>query len=439
MQTTAELSSIPKNWARRFFIIWTGQAFSLVGSALVQFALIWYLTKTTGSATVLAVASLIGILPMVFLAPFAGTWIDRWNRRITMIAADSIIAFATLVLMFLFATGLVQVWHVYAILLIRAAGGAFHYPSMSSSTSLMVPKEHLARIAGMNQTLQGIISIVSPPLGALLLALLPMQWVLSVDIITAALAVGPLLFLAIPQPPRQIAQAAGLIKKTSYWQDMKEGFTYIAHWPGLLGIIIIAMMVNFLLSPVSALMPLMIMKIFHGGPLQLGWSESVFGVGMIAGGLVLSAWGGFKQRIITTLSGIIGIGIGVTLAGLTPGNLFPIFLVGYFVLGFTQVFANGPLSAIFQANIEPDMQGRVLTLVSAGATAMMPLSLMIAGPVSDWLGIRVWFMIGGIASILMAIIAFMIKPIREIESNRRVSEVAPATSQPADQPAAPIK
>jgi MFS transporter, DHA3 family, macrolide efflux protein len=356
-----------------------------------------------------------------------------------MIVADSIIAFATLVLMFLFATGLVQVWHIYAILLVRAAGGAFHFPSMASSTSLMVPKEHLPRIAGMNQTLQGIISIVSPPLGALLLALLPMQWVLSVDIITAALAVGPLLFLTIPQPPRQIAQAAGLVQKTSYWHDMKEGFTYIAHWPGLLGIIIIAMMVNFLLSPVSALAPLMITKIFKGGALQLGWSESVLGVGMIAGGLVLSAWGGFKKRIVTTLSGIVGIGIGVTMAGLTPGNLFPLFLVGYFVLGFTQVFANGPLSAIFQANIEPDKQGRVLTLVSAGATAMMPLSLMIAGPVSDWLGIRVWFMIGGISSILMAIVAFMIKPIREIESNRRVSAVAPATSQPADQLAAPVK
>ena len=144
-----------------------------------------------------------------------------------MIVADSSIAAATGVLILLFATGMIQVWHVYIILLLRSLGGAFHSPAMSSSTILMVPNRHLARVAGMNQTLQGIISILAPPLGALLISLLPTQQVLAVDICTAALAVIPLFFISIPQPPRQIAPANGSMQRTSYWHDLNEGFVYL--------------------------------------------------------------------------------------------------------------------------------------------------------------------------------------------------------------------
>ncbi|HMZ07379.1 MAG TPA: MFS transporter, partial [Anaerolineales bacterium] len=161
-------TTLPQNWAVRFFSIFTGQAFSLFGSSLVQFALIWYLTQKTGSATILATASLFGMLPQILLGPIAGTVVDRGNRRIIMIVSDASIALSTLVLVYLFSAGLVQIWHIYLILAIRSAGGAFHYPAMASSTSLMVPEKHLSRVAGANQTLQGLISIVAPPIGALL-------------------------------------------------------------------------------------------------------------------------------------------------------------------------------------------------------------------------------------------------------------------------------
>jgi MFS transporter, DHA3 family, macrolide efflux protein len=223
----APASPTPQRWAAKFFVIWTGQAFSLVGSALVQFALVWWLTKTTGSATVLATATLVALLPQILLGPFVGALVDRWNRRLIMIIADTAIAAATGVLIVLFAAGIVQVWHVYAILLFRSLGGAFHSPAMTSSTSLMVPKQHLARIAGMNQTLQGIISIFAPPLGALLISLLPTEQVLAVDIATAALAVIPLFFIPVPQPPRQVAQENGTARRTSYWHDLREGFLYM--------------------------------------------------------------------------------------------------------------------------------------------------------------------------------------------------------------------
>ena len=416
--STASSTLVPERWGAKFFTVWGGQAFSLVGSALVQFALVWWLTAKTGSATILATATLAALLPQIVLGPFAGALVDRWDRRIIMIVTDTSIAAATGVLIFLYATGRVQVWHVYIILFLRSLGGAFHHPAMTSSTSLMVPDKHLARIAGMNQTLQGTISIFAPPLGALLISLLPTEQVLAIDIGTAALAVIPLFFIPIPQPPRQVAQANGTAQKTSYWHDLKEGFLYVVKWPGLFGVVLLAMLLNFLLSPASSLLPLLVRQEFHGGAQQLGWVESVFGVGVILGGLALSAWGGFKRRILTSFCGIVGIGIGVILTGLSPAEMFWLLLAANFVLGFAQVFANGPLMAIFQSTVAPDVQGRVFSLIGAGATAMMPLSLLIAGPLSDWLGVRVWYVFGGAVCILTTVAALFIPAIVNIEQNR---------------------
>lgn len=414
------------NWKLKFFTIWIGQAFSLVGSSLVQFALVWWLTQETGSATILATVSLVALLPQIVLGPFVGALVDRWNRRLIMIVADSTIAVATLGLMVLFATGRVEVWHIYAISLIRSLGGAFHYPAMSASTSLMVPKEHLARLAGANQLLQGLITIFAPPMGALLISLVSTQNVLAIDIGTALIAILPLLFIAIPQPDKQAAQDTVTGLKPSYWHDLKAGLLYVVKWPGLFGIILLAMMLNFLLSPSSSLLPLLVMQEFGGGAQELAWVESAFGIGIILGGIILSAWGGFKRRIITSFTGVIGIGVGVVVIGLAPPELFYLLLTGSFIMGLMQALANGPLHAIFQAAIAPEMQGRVFSLISAGATAMMPLSLLVAGPMSDWLGVRFWYVMGGTICILMTVVAFFIPAIMGIEENRNPTGRAPA-------------
>ena len=162
---------------------------------------------------------------------------------------------------------------------------------MTASTSLMVPKEHLARIAGANQTLQGLLSIFAPPLGALLIELFSTQNVLLIDVGTAMLAVLPLFFVPIPQPARHALQARGEIEQTSYLHDLREGFTYVVQWKGLLGVIILAMILNFLLVPASSFLPLVVTKVFNGGAAELGWVESVFGVGVIVGGILLSIAG----------------------------------------------------------------------------------------------------------------------------------------------------
>ena len=408
--------SVQGKWASRFFTIWVGQAFSLFGSAIVQFALVWWLTQKTGSATVLATATLVALLPQILLGPFAGTLVDRWNRRIIMIVADAGIAFVTVGLIYLFATGQIQVWHIYAAAMIRSLGGAFHQPAMSSSTSLMVPDKHLARVAGANQSLQGLINIFAPPLGALLLEAYSTQTVLMIDIATAAIAILPLLFLRIPQPPRQV-QSEESSPKTSYLQDLREGFSYVVRWKGLLGLILLAMALNFLLVPASSFLPLVVTKIFNGGAAELGWVESLFGAGIIVGGITLSIWGGFKRRIVTSFCGVIGLGLGIVITGLVPPGLFYLLFVANFIVGFSQVFANGPLMAIMQSTVAPEMQGRVFSLLTAGATAMMPLSLLISGPVADRFGIRFWYLFGGTICILMTIAATFNPAIMNIEKN----------------------
>jgi DHA3 family macrolide efflux protein-like MFS transporter len=299
---------------------------------------------------------------------------------------------------------------------------------MSASTALMVPREQLARIAGLNQALFGTINIIAPPLGALLIILLPMQSVLLIDVGTALIAITILFFVIIPRPPRQIAQSGNSQKKTSYWQDLRAGWVYLVSWPGLLGIALMAMLLNFLLTPASSLIPLLVTREYHGGAPQLALVDSLMGVGVILGGILLSVWGGFKKRIITCVSGIIGIGAGIVLIGCLPANLFSIALAGAFLVGFAEVMANGPIDAILQSQVEPDMQGRVFSLIRSGATAMSPLSLLIAGPVSDWLGVRTWFYFGGIICILVAVSSFFIPVIMKVEENRKTVPAEPASS-----------
>ena len=414
------------NWARRFFTIWTGQALSLFGSALVQFALIWWLTQESGSATVLAIATLVGMLPQIVLGPFAGALVDRWNRRIIMIAADLTIALVSLLLAYLFATGTVQIWHIYAVMAVRALGGAFHYPAMVASTPLMVPNEQLTRINGLNQALQGVNSLVAPPVGALLLGILPTQGILMIDVGTALIAILPLLFLSVPQPEQHKDEHAGL--KPSLFQDVRDGLAYVRTIPGFTAIISMALFLNFLLVPTGALVPLLVTKHFGKGAIELGLLESSMGIGIIAGGILLSIWGGFKKKIATSLTGIIGLGVGVMLVGIAPADLFILAIAGNVILGIMIPMANGPIGALMQSIVRPDMQGRVMSLVNSGATAISPLGLLLAGPFSDWLGLRVWFWVGGILCVLIAIAAFFRPVIMNVESHHE--EVPVPASEP---------
>lgn len=422
--TVAEVPQELKNWKTPFFTVWIGQAFSLLGSQLVQFALVWYLTQKTGSGVVLTTATLVAILPQVFLAPIAGSIVDRGNRRRIMILADSSVAALTLFLALLFALGVVQIWHIYVLMFLRSLGAAFQQPALTASTSLMVPKKNLGRVQGMNQVLQNGLTVFSAPLGALLLVWLPMQAILALDIVTAAIAVGTLFFIRIPQPPK-VEQAEG-VAKPNVWQDMRAGFRYVAGWPGLLIVLFMATLINFLLNPASALSPLLIIKHFGGGAQELGWFDAAFGLGAIGGGVLLGIWGGFKKQIVTAMGGLVGLGIGIGAVGIIPSDGFPLLILAALFAGLMIPIVNGSLGALMQATVDPAMQGRVFTLVGALATAMSPLGLIIAGPLADTLGVQTWYFAGGLACIAMGTLAFFLPAVMTLETGRPEKTKVPA-------------
>jgi DHA3 family macrolide efflux protein-like MFS transporter len=375
---------------------------------------------------VLATATLAAILPETLLGPLVGTLVDRWNRRVVMIVADLSIAAVTVALAILFATETIQIWHIYLMLLARSVGGIFHYSAMNASTALLVPSDQLQRVSGINQTLRAAINIVSPPTGALLLGILPMQGILFIDVATAILGTLPLLFLSIPQPVREL-DAEGK-HKTSIMQDMKEGFAYIAAWPGLMAIILMALAANFLLTPTGSLMPLLVTKHFGLGALEFGLMDSIWAFGMVGGGILLSIWGGFKKKVATAMLGVIGIGLGIIIVGLAPANMFWLAVGGMTLSGMMNPITNGPLGAIMQANVKPEMQGRVMGVVISLSTLMTPLSLIIAGPVSDAIGIRTWYWIAGLVCLLMGIGAFFIPLIMNVEKNHNGMTDSPAST-----------
>ena len=405
-----------KPWKATFFTIWSGQALSILGSQLVQFALIWYLTIQTGSATVLATASLVGMLPNVVLGPLIGTLVDRWNRRWIMLIADSIVALATLLLGALFVLNVDKIWHIFAVLFVRSLASTFHRNAMSASTSLMVPVEHLTRIQGLNQLLNGGLNVVAAPLGALLLGMLPMQGILAIDVITAIFAILPLAFIQVPQPEWYAVDA----EKTTVWIDFKAGLRYIISWPALFIIGLMTLGINFTIIPAFSLLPLMVKDDFGGSAIHLSWVESAMGAGMIIGGAMLGLWGGFSRKILTSLVGLMGMGAGTLILALAPSSAFFLAVVGALLVGFMTPMTMGPFFAIIQSTVEPDMQARIFSLLSSVGTGIAPLGLMIAGPVADRVGIQAWFLLGGFLCIFMAVAGLFIPAVMNMEKKGNI-------------------
>jgi len=399
-----------KNWATRFYTLWTGQALSLLGSQLVQFAIIWYLTQETNSATTLAIASMMGLLPQVLLSPFIGTWVDRGNRRLIMIFADGTVAIATLVLAILFSLGVQEIWHIYFVLLIRSVAGGFHQSAFGASVVLLVPKDQLARVQGFNQALYGGMSIISAPLGAYLLAVLSMQGILAIDVSTAVIAVVIVFLTQIPQPER------GELAASTFWQDFVAGYRYIITWRGLLIILILAMVINFFFSATEPLTPLLITNHFKGGASQLGLWLALFSVGTLLGGIILGVWGGFKRKIVTAMVGLILMGVLTFAIGIVPAHLFTLALIINTAFGLMIPIVNGSIGATLQSSISPDMQGRVFAFIQSVAMLVSPLALIVAGPFADRFGIQPWFIIAGIICAIMGALGFFFPDVMEIEN-----------------------
>jgi len=395
-------------WRRPFFAVWAGQALSLLGSHLVQFALIWHLTITTGSATTLAMASLAGLMPQVLLSPLIGTWVDRGDRRRIMLAADGTIAAATLLLAASFAAGVVEVWHIYALLAVRAVGGGFHGSAFGASVVLMVPARHLSRVQGLTQALRGGLDIAAAPLGALLIATVPMQAILAIDVGTALVAMVPLLFVRIPRPTRTAAPA-------TFLADMGGGLRYVLAWRGLMVVLGMVMAINFLFTPASALLPLLVSDHFGKGAAGFALLSAVASAGTLGGGVLLGIWGGLRSRIATALAALVGLGLSTLVVGLLPPGGFTVALAAMAVSGLLQPIVNGSFGATLQAAIAPEMQGRVFAFILSAASAMSPLGLVLAGPLADAFGAQLPFVLGGVLCAAMGALGFALPAVMGLE------------------------
>lgn len=417
MSKITQSERVAGNWQLRFFSIFVGQAFSLTGSALTQFVLLWWITDTTGSASALAVAGVMALLPQALLGPIGGALADRWSRRFIMIVADAVTAACMLVLVLLFATNRVELWHVYVLMFIRSSMQAFQQPAAAASTAMLVPAEWLPRVAGMNQTVQGVMSIASAPLGALALAFLPLQGALMIDVVTALLGIVPLFFFQVPQ--NRLPDTHG----NSFWNDLKEGVRYVARERGLLHLYALNGLVVLTVLPTFALTPLLVKEWFKGGVNEVALMEALAGAGIIAGGLLMSVWTGFKRRIVTVLiSFAIACGT-VALTALAPQDGLWLAVVWWCLSGVTFSTGSVPMMALLQTIVPNELQGRVLSLLNTVVGLAGPIGLAVAGPLGEALGIRGVFILGGTLSAMVCLTGLLSPALLRLEDR-------PATPSP---------
>lgn len=405
-----EQSTIHASWQWRFGLFWVSQTIARFGGAFSGFALVWWVTKTYGTATALASGTLITLLPGIVLGPLIGTIVDRNSRRFFIVMSNLVYATSAAVLFGLSYYDQLQLWHLYVVMFVNALAGQFHFMATNAATAQLVPEDQLQRVSGLGQLREGAVSIIAPPAGALLLEYLHLDGVLFLEICTGVTAALMMLSIAIPKPKVDVDAP-----RVSVLADLRAGLRYVASWPGLMVLMGVSMLLNLLFNPAFSLLPLLVKNHFHGGALQLAWFEMAFGIGMISGSVVLSVWGGFKTRIHTMLLGLFGMGVGITVLATASETGLYVGIAAMALFGVVQPIANGPLVAILQSTVPKEMQGRVFGLLGSASGFMSPIGLLLAGPASDKFGLQIWFLAAGIASLVMVPVLWFLPAMRNFE------------------------
>jgi DHA3 family macrolide efflux protein-like MFS transporter len=394
---------------RNYLFFWAGQLVSLLGSSIAQFVIIWWITLETGSALYLSLASFLGLAPMVILAPFAGVFVDRWNRKALIFVADFLQALATLILVFLFWLGVVSIWQILMLLTIRGILQAFHAPAISAIIPLMIPKEKLSRMNGLNYLCSGAVTLVGPVVAALLLALWKIHQILWIDMATFIVAFIPLLMIKIP-PVRKEQD------KSSFRKEFFEGFTFIRNAKGLLPLLTLATALNFLLTPLSTLLPYYV-KFDHSGEApDLALVMAFFQGGILAGGLVMSVIKGFKKKMVAVALSLYIIFLGYALIALTPLMWFWFMAMGGTIMALCVPVANVTLQTIIQTVVPIKMQGRVSSVVMALASAATPLGMILSGTIVEFIRTANLFLGCAIMGILIVTLSWLFTDVKHIEN-----------------------
>ena len=391
------------NWKRVFAIIWTGQFLSILTSSIVNFAIVLWLSLETGSAEVLAFATMAALLPQSVLGLFTGIFIDRWKRKRVMTMADSFIAFCTLILAVLFYFDLAKISHIYVLLALRSVGSAFHMPAMQASVPLLAPKSELMRIAGINQVIQSVCNIAGPALAGLFITMMKMTNILLLDVAGAAFACLSLCFVFIPDPSHEERNS-----ELHLWREAKEAIMEVRNQYGLSWLFLLSILATFVIMPVSVLFPLMTLNHFAGNAFQVSLVEVSWGGGALLAGALLGLKK-YRWNEILLINGMyIALGLTFLFSGLLPVSGFIWFAVLTALGGVCGSLYFATFTTVIQSRIDPGVMGRVFSFYMSFSMLPSMIGLLSTGFLADSIGLGNTFIISGGFLCLIGIISFFI-------------------------------
>jgi DHA3 family macrolide efflux protein-like MFS transporter len=407
-ELTALGTEVPRHWKRVIIAVWSGQAVSLFTSIAAGFALVWYLTETTGSAFILALSTLMYFIPAIVIGPFAGTIIDRHNRKHIMIIADLGIAAVTLVMAALIALGLTSVPLVLGMLLARSVGMTFHQPAMQAVMPLLVPDRHLVRINTLDQGLAALGNIGGPPIGIVMYTLIGLQAALVADAIGALIACTILAFVSIPDI--HLAKE----ERTGVRSEMMDGLRAIRGRRGMVTFVALVFVCIIFFMPMSSFFPLMTLEHFGGDGYAASIAEVAWGIGFLLGSIILGIWGGGRRLVELIAVSVVICGLITLACGLLPSSGFLWFVLLTGVMALTGAFFNSPMLAILQRNFPAEKLGRVMALFSVVTSLAGPVGLLATGPVADVIGVPRLFVISGVGMALVALSGLFFPSLRSL-------------------------
>lgn len=358
---------------RTFVLVWAGQLVSGVGSGFTSFALGVWVYRATGSVTGFALILVAATLPTILLLPFAGALVDRWDRRRTMLVADTVSASATMALALLLHADRLQIGHIYLAAGVYAACGAFQWPAYGAATTLLVPRHLLGRAAGMVEFAYAASGILSPLLAGVLIGRIGIPGVMLVDCATTLAAVGTLAAVRFPRPRAREGAWPSL------WADVRFGMRYVAERPGLTRLMAFFSSINLFSNFNNVLIVPLVLA--FATPAVLGATLSTGAVGILLGGAVMSAWGGPRRRVPGIVVGGMLLGVSMMVMGLRPWA--PLVAAGLFLFNFWLPVMNGCSQAVWQVKVPPELQGRVFAIRRMIATCTAPVCFLAAGPLAD--------------------------------------------------------
>lgn len=381
------------NWKRNIVLFLSSQTISLFGSSLVQYAIMWHITLTTQSGIMMTLFILCGFIPTFILSPFAGVWADRFNRKWLIVLSDGMIATATLILAVVYLLGYEAIWLLFAMAAIRALGTGVQTPAVGAILPQIVPQDKLTKVNGINGTLQAVIMFISPMVSAALLTKASIISIFFIDVITAAIAILTLLlFFNIPAHEK-----ASEKQTTGYFSDLKEGLLYIKNHRFLKIFFLFFAVLFVLMAPAAFLTPLQVTRSFGDDVWRLTAIEIAFSIGMMAGGGLIASWGGFTNKIRTIMLAGLVMG-GCTLAlGVVP--VFWSYLVFMAIFGIAMPMFNTPSMVLLQEKVDENFMGRVFGVLGMISTSMMPVGMLIFGPLADI--VRIEWLLAGTGFLLM--------------------------------------